>query len=214
MDVFEAVNSRIACRHFLDKPVDLNIVRKLIGRSARSIKQQFAALDRLDRNPDKMRVRLQTVEHPFGTIKAWMGATHFQMTHSRHAVLLIGEQSHSLAALLGAPKARPAPVQSALDVLLPTRNRLESWANPNRSTPVRQALFGFSMSRSTSKNISRSLAPTGLVGAGHTQEFSIRWTQHPRQASGAPRLTRSSDCLRFSVVPSQANECATSCGRS
>src|ERR1035438_10007159 len=32
--------------------------------------------DRLDRNPDKMRVRRQTVEHPFGTIKAWMGATH------------------------------------------------------------------------------------------------------------------------------------------
>jgi hypothetical protein len=26
-----------------------------------------------------MRVRRQTVEHPFGTIKAWMGATHFQM---------------------------------------------------------------------------------------------------------------------------------------
>jgi hypothetical protein len=35
--------------------------------------------DRLDRNPDKMRMRRQTVEHPFGTIKAWMGATHFQM---------------------------------------------------------------------------------------------------------------------------------------
>jgi Transposase DDE domain len=35
--------------------------------------------DRLDRNPNKMRVRRQTVEHPFGTIKAWMGATHFQM---------------------------------------------------------------------------------------------------------------------------------------
>jgi transposase len=32
---------------------------------------------RLDRNPDKMRVRRQTAEHPFGTIKAWMGATHF-----------------------------------------------------------------------------------------------------------------------------------------
>jgi len=32
---------------------------------------------RLDRDPNKMRVRRQTVEHPFGTIKAWMGATHF-----------------------------------------------------------------------------------------------------------------------------------------
>jgi transposase len=26
-----------------------------------------------------MRVRRQTVEHPFGTIKSWMGSTHFQM---------------------------------------------------------------------------------------------------------------------------------------
>src|SRR6476646_1262059 len=33
---------------------------------------------RLDRNPAKMRERRQTVEHPFGTIKSWMGATHFQ----------------------------------------------------------------------------------------------------------------------------------------
>ena len=26
-----------------------------------------------------MRQRRQTVEHPFGTIKSWMGSTHFQM---------------------------------------------------------------------------------------------------------------------------------------
>lgn len=34
---------------------------------------------RLDHAPDMMTVRRCTVEHPFGTIKAWMGATHFQM---------------------------------------------------------------------------------------------------------------------------------------
>ena len=34
---------------------------------------------RLDKQPDSMRVRRATVEHPFGTIKSWMGATHFQM---------------------------------------------------------------------------------------------------------------------------------------
>ena len=42
-----------------------------------------AVLDRLDarmeREPDMMKVRRSTVEHPFGTIKAWMGSTHFQM---------------------------------------------------------------------------------------------------------------------------------------
>jgi hypothetical protein len=32
---------------------------------------------RLDQAPEKMEVRRQTVEHPFGTIKAWMGSTHF-----------------------------------------------------------------------------------------------------------------------------------------
>jgi hypothetical protein len=32
---------------------------------------------RLDRTPDAMGIRRQTVEHPFGTLKAWMGATHF-----------------------------------------------------------------------------------------------------------------------------------------
>ena len=36
-----------------------------------------AAQARLDRNPDMMRIRRATVEHPFGTLKAWMGSTHF-----------------------------------------------------------------------------------------------------------------------------------------
>ena len=34
---------------------------------------------RLDERPEKMRQRRETVEHPFGTIKARMGATHFLM---------------------------------------------------------------------------------------------------------------------------------------
>lgn len=34
---------------------------------------------RMDENPLMMRVRKSTVEHPFGTLKCWMGATHFQM---------------------------------------------------------------------------------------------------------------------------------------
>jgi transposase len=34
---------------------------------------------RMDREPERMRIRKCTVEHPFGTIKAWMGATHFQL---------------------------------------------------------------------------------------------------------------------------------------
>ena len=34
---------------------------------------------RLDEHPERMRTRRETVEHPFGTIKSWMGSTHFQM---------------------------------------------------------------------------------------------------------------------------------------
>jgi len=32
---------------------------------------------RLEGNPDAMRIRRSSVEHPYGTIKSWMGATHF-----------------------------------------------------------------------------------------------------------------------------------------
>jgi nitroreductase len=36
MDVFEAVDSRLSCRWFLDKPVDPKIVRELIAKAARA----------------------------------------------------------------------------------------------------------------------------------------------------------------------------------
>ena len=39
---------------------------------------------RLDEHPEKMRQRRETVEHPFGTIKSWMGYTHFQMKTLKH----------------------------------------------------------------------------------------------------------------------------------
>lgn len=31
----------------------------------------------MERNPDLVRTRRCTVEHPFGTLKSWMGTTHF-----------------------------------------------------------------------------------------------------------------------------------------
>ena len=39
---------------------------------------------RLDEHPEKMRLRRETVEHPFGTFKCWMGYTHFQMKTLKH----------------------------------------------------------------------------------------------------------------------------------
>jgi transposase len=50
---------------------------------------------RLDREPKAMRIRRQTVEHVFGTLKAWMGATHFK---TRRLNNVAGEMSlHVLA---------------------------------------------------------------------------------------------------------------------
>lgn len=40
--------------------------------------------DRVNRKPDCMRIRGSTVEHPFGTIKSWLGPTHFQMRRLEH----------------------------------------------------------------------------------------------------------------------------------
>jgi transposase len=39
---------------------------------------------RLDRHPNKMTVRRRTIEHVFGTLKHWMGATHFLMRGLEH----------------------------------------------------------------------------------------------------------------------------------
>ncbi len=39
---------------------------------------------RLDEEPERMRVRRCTSEHPFGTLKSWMGHTHFQMRTLKH----------------------------------------------------------------------------------------------------------------------------------
>ena len=54
------------------------------GKSRRVTRWQHEATleameARLAQNPEMMTIRKSTVEHPFGTIKSWMGATHFQM---------------------------------------------------------------------------------------------------------------------------------------
>jgi hypothetical protein len=43
-----------------------------------------AIQDRLDREPERMRVRRETAEHPFATIKSWMGSSHFLTKTLKH----------------------------------------------------------------------------------------------------------------------------------
>jgi hypothetical protein len=64
--------------------------------------------ERLDADPDKIPLRSKTVENPFGTIKAWMGATHFKMKTLRHvatemALHVLAYNMTRVIALLGVP---------------------------------------------------------------------------------------------------------------
>lgn len=64
---------------------------------------------RLDDDPSKIPLRSKTVEHPFGTIKAWMGATHFKMRTLKHvatemALHVLAYNMMRVIAILGVPQ--------------------------------------------------------------------------------------------------------------
>ena len=67
-----------ACRHCALKHRCTTGVQRRIARWEHEHVLE-AAQKRLDQNPQAMRQRRETVEHPFGTMKARMGATHFLM---------------------------------------------------------------------------------------------------------------------------------------
>ena len=74
------------------------------------------AQERLDRRPDAMIVRRSTVEHPFGSIKAWMGATHFKMKTLKHvatemALHVLAYNLKRVMAILGVPGAAQGDVK-------------------------------------------------------------------------------------------------------
>lgn len=67
-----------------------------------------AMQDRLDRRPDAMRIRRQTIEHVFGTIKDWMGRSHFKMRRlgnvgTEMSLHVLAYNLKRAIALLGAP---------------------------------------------------------------------------------------------------------------
>ncbi len=61
------------------------ILKMLMGKNTEFFRRRVcvdvleAVQARLDADPQAMRRRRETVEHPFGTLKARMGATHFLM---------------------------------------------------------------------------------------------------------------------------------------
>jgi hypothetical protein len=69
---------------------------------------------RLDARPDAMRIRRATVEHPFGTLKAWMGATHFKTrtldrVRTEMSLHVLAYNLKRLIAILG-----PQPLMAAI----------------------------------------------------------------------------------------------------
>lgn len=63
---------------------------------------------RLDHMPDAMRIRRRTVEHVFGTIKGWMGRSHFltrQFTNvgTEMSLHVLAYNLKRVIAILGAP---------------------------------------------------------------------------------------------------------------
>jgi len=86
-----------------------------------------------------MSMRRETVEHPFGTIKAWMGATHFKMKTLKHvatemALHVLAYNMKRVIAILGVPgliEALQAFLASAATML----QRLARWAATGASRP-------------------------------------------------------------------------------
>ena len=64
---------------------------------------------RLDENPQAMRQRRETVEHPFGTIKARMGATHFLMKRLKNVRTerALGVLAYNLTRVMNILATRP-----------------------------------------------------------------------------------------------------------
>ena len=55
-----------------------NKANRRISREANEHLMEAMA-ERLRREPEKFRLRKTLAEHPFGTIKRWMGCTHFSL---------------------------------------------------------------------------------------------------------------------------------------
>lgn len=64
---------------------------------------------RLDHMPDAMRIRRRTVEHVFGTIKDWMGRSHFKTrtlkrVKTEMSLHVLAYNLKRAIALIGAPR--------------------------------------------------------------------------------------------------------------
>ena len=76
-----------------------------------------------------MSLRRETVEHPFGTIKAWMGATHFKMKTLKHvatemALHVVAYNMKRVIAILSVPGL----IEALKALLASAATMLQRWA--------------------------------------------------------------------------------------
>jgi hypothetical protein len=95
-----------ACQNCVIKNACTTAKQRLISRWEHEHVLE-AVQRRLDEHPEKMRQRRETVEHPFGTIKAWMGATHFLM---KTLPKVATETAHELKEVAASVQSDPAGV--------------------------------------------------------------------------------------------------------
>ena len=95
---------------------------------------------RLDQNPDIMAVRRETVEHPFSTIRAWMGATRF-LTKFRNRVgteVILHVLAYNLKRLINIIGIRPL-----IQAMQAAKARATANLRPRRiRSPPRNAISG------------------------------------------------------------------------
>ena len=86
---------------------------------------------RLDMNPKAMRTRRETVEHPFGTIKARMGATHFLMKrlHNVKTEMSLAVLAYNLTRVMNIVGIGPliAAIRESLCLISPSRAWMSVW---------------------------------------------------------------------------------------
>jgi len=86
---------------------------------------------RLDENPDAMRLCRETVEHPFGTIKARMGATHFLMKrlHNVNTEMALAVLAYNLTRVINIIGIKPliAAIREFVCLIPTTRARTSLW---------------------------------------------------------------------------------------
>ena len=100
---------------------------------------------RLDMNPKAMRTRRETVEHPFGTIKARMGATHFLMKRLRNVKteMSLAVLAYNLTRVMNINGITPliAAITALLRLITPNRTCETVWIALTASwKPIREEL--------------------------------------------------------------------------